>query len=130
MLISLHAESILKTSCLIFQHVSTISLAGLLVKYFSVKYPVSFKENVRVTRRIILIDPGFISYITALNSDDLFTTYFHQCKRIECTILQRIHRPIHFLVEFNSKNKKKRLRTVHCHMVHKIDHCRSVCIPW
>ena len=55
----------------------TFALAGLLVKYFSVKYPVSFKENVRVTYRIMLIDPGFIFYNTAFDRSDLFTAYFH-----------------------------------------------------
>ena len=73
----LHAENIFQTNCMIVQHSSTIALAGLLVKYFSMKYPVSLQENVRVSRRIVLIDPGFIFYKTALTNDELFTAYFH-----------------------------------------------------
>jgi len=56
---SLHAEISFKQLYDLSTRI-TFALAGLLVQYFSVKYPVSFKENVRVTYRIMLIDPGFI----------------------------------------------------------------------
>jgi hypothetical protein len=71
-----------QTSCMLFQHSSTISLAGAMSKVFLTEIPCLSQRECPGYRRIMLIDPGFIFYNTALNRNELFTAYFNNASAL------------------------------------------------